>query len=133
METNNLPAEMRKRDGLNDANDELAREVVGCVLEKWSLTTMHVLAVGGPLRFSRIEAQVEGVSQKMLTKTLRHLERDGLVTRTMYLEVPPRVEYAITDFGKELLRHLGPLWAWIAENVVAFQTARERFDRAAKR
>jgi DNA-binding HxlR family transcriptional regulator len=94
---------------------------------------IHVLGKGGRLRFSRLLEQVEGVSQKMLTKTLRQLERNGLVTRTMYMEVPPRVEYELTAIGHELLLRVLPLWTWIAESVGVFKAARERFDDKASK
>jgi DNA-binding HxlR family transcriptional regulator len=73
--------------------------------------------------------QVEGVSQKSLTKALRGLERDGLVTRTVFAEVPPRVEYALTPLGLELLEQVGPLWMWVAGRVGSFERARAVFDR----
>jgi DNA-binding HxlR family transcriptional regulator len=116
-------------DGLDDAEDGLAREIVARVSDKWSLWVLHVLGTNGRLRFSRVLEQVEGVSQKMLTKTLRQLERDGLVARTMYLEVPPRVEYELTAMGRELLLRVLPLWTWIIENMAVFKAARERFDK----
>jgi len=72
--------------------------------------------------------QVEGVSQKSLTKTLRGLERDGLITREVFAEVPPRVEYTITALGMELLSHIEPLWIWVAQSVGRFQRARLEFD-----
>jgi DNA-binding HxlR family transcriptional regulator len=118
-----------KCDAPSDQDDALAREIVDRVADKWSLWTMHVLATGGRLRFSRVLERVEGVSQKMLTKTLRQLERDGLLTRTMYMEVPPRVEYELTAVGRDLLLHVLPLWDWIAENLSVFKAARERFDQ----
>ena len=71
---------------------------------------------------------VEGVSQKSLTKTLRGLERDGLITRRVFAEVPPRVEYAITPLGTEMLNHVAPLWLWVARSVKRFQRCRVAFD-----
>src|SRR3954447_17342469 len=73
-----------------------AREMLVRVADKWSMYVIHVLADAGPLRFNEIRRRVDGVSQRMLTVTLRGLERDGLVRRAMYPEVPPRVEYALT-------------------------------------
>jgi len=73
------------------------------------------------------------VSQKMLTKALRRLERDGLVTRTMYLEVPPRVEYELSPIGRELLLRVRPLGTWVVEGVASFKAARERFDNKASK
>jgi DNA-binding HxlR family transcriptional regulator len=72
--------------------------------------------------------QVEGVSQKSLTKTLRSLERDGLITRQVFAEVPPRVEYTITALGLELLSHVEPLWNWVAKRIERFVKARGEFD-----
>ena len=81
-----------------------------------------------PMRFSRIMENVEGISQKSLTKTLRGLERDGLITRKVFAEVPPRVEYAITPLGAEMLNNVAPLWLWVAKSVRRFQDARAAFD-----
>src|SRR5271155_5321127 len=78
---------------------------------------------------SRIMDQVDGISQKSLTKTLRGLERDGLVTREVFAEVPPRVEYTITALGSEMLDHVAPLWLWVAKSVQSFQDCRAAFDR----
>ncbi len=118
-------------DLLTPEEDQLTREIVDRVADKWSLWVMYVLGTGGRLRFSRVLEQVEGVSQKMLTKTLRQLERDGLVTRTMYMEVPPRVEYELTAAGHELLLRVAPLWTWIVENRKTFKAARDKFDKRA--
>jgi DNA-binding HxlR family transcriptional regulator len=116
-------------DALSHAEDELTREMVTRLADKWSLWTMAVLAEAGePLRFTRVMEQVEGVSQKSLTKTLRALERNGLITRQVFAEVPPRVEYTITELGMELLSHIEPLWIWVAKSVRRFQHARMEFD-----
>ena len=105
------------------------REILGQVAGKWPLGTMHVLAAhGAPLRFARLRERVEGISQKMLTQTLRQLERDGLVTRTVYAEVPPRVEYALTADGQEILVRFKPFWLWVASRLASFEEARARFD-----
>ena len=110
---------------------ELARELVTRMGEKWTLWTLAVLdEAAKPLRFSRVLEQVEGVSQKSLTKTLRLLERDGLVTRVVFPEVPPRVEYAITPIGEEILEQVHPLWIWAVRNVVRFERAQRRYDAA---
>jgi DNA-binding HxlR family transcriptional regulator len=116
-------------DSLTEEEDALTRDMVTRLADKWSLWTMSVLAAtGAPLRFSRVMEQVEGVSQKSLTKTLRQLERDGLITRKIFAEVPPRVEYSITALGLEMLRHVEPFYLWVAKNVANFQTARADFD-----
>jgi DNA-binding HxlR family transcriptional regulator len=116
-------------ESLSEEEDALTREIVARVADKWSLWTLSVLAgAAGPLRFSRVMDQVEGISQKSLTKALRQLERDGLVTRKMFAEVPPRVEYAITPMGVEMLEQVAPLWMWVAKSVGHFQAARSQFD-----
>jgi DNA-binding HxlR family transcriptional regulator len=114
---------------LTEGEDSLTREMVTRISDKWSLWTMSVIAEGRqPMRFSRIMEKVEGVSQKSLTKTLRGLERDGLITRKVFAEVPPRVEYAITPLGAEMLDNVAPLWLWVAKSVRQFQGARTDFD-----
>ena len=75
---------------------------------------------------------MEGVSQKSLTKTLRQLEREGRVTRRIFAEVPPRVEYSITRLGVDMLKQVEPLWLWVARSVGKFQVARAAFDAARK-
>src|SRR5258707_833755 len=118
---------------MTEADDALAREVMERVAAKWPLSILHVLAEAkGPLRFSRVRDGVEGVSQKVLTQTLRHRERDGLVPRTLYPEVPPRVEYEITPLGADLLLQVVELWRWIVPRLPAFQAARNQGDAAAQ-
>jgi DNA-binding HxlR family transcriptional regulator len=114
---------------LTDDEDSLTREMVSCISDKWSLWTMSVIAEQRrPMRFSRIMENVAGISQKSLTKTLRGLERDGLITRAIFAEVPPRVEYAITPLGAEMLDNVAPLWLWVAKSVRRFQDARAAFN-----
>ena len=87
-----------------------AREMLARVGDKWSVYVIHVLGDAGTLRFNELRSRVAGISQRMLTVTLRGMERDGLVTRTVYPEVPPRVEYALTRLGRtlrQLVRGLG--------------------------
>src|SRR6202522_1494981 len=116
---------------LTEAEDALTREMVSRISDKWSLWTMSVIAEHGqPMRFSRIMDQVEGISQKSLTKTLRGMERDGLVTREVFAEVPPRVEYTITALGSEMLDHVAPLWLWVAKSVQRFESCRAAFARS---
>jgi len=116
-------------DALSEDEDMLTREIVTRLADKWTLWTMSILAeAGGPMRFSRVMENVEGISQKSLTKTLRQLERDGLVTRAVFAEVPPRVEYTITPIGTEMLEQVYPLWLWAANSVGRFQQARSDYD-----
>ena len=129
METTDaVNAALEPCDALDEGEERLAREILDHIADKWSVWVIHALGTSGRLRFSRLLKQVEGVSQKMLTKTLRRLERDGLVTRTMYMEVPPRVEYELSPTGRELLLRVRPLWTWVVENVEGFRAARQRFD-----
>ena len=115
---------------LTEAEEALAVEMVSRISDKWSLWTMSAIAeLGQPMRFSRIMDQVEGISQKSLTKTLRGLERDGLITREVFAEVPPRVEYTITALGSEMLDNVAPLWLWVAKRVQRFQDCRAAFAR----
>jgi DNA-binding HxlR family transcriptional regulator len=84
----------------------------------------------GPIRFNEMRRAINGISQRMLTLTLRGLERDGLVTRTVYPTVPPRVEYALTSLGRTLREPLGAIAAWARTHRPAIERARERFDAA---
>ncbi|MEJ1975001.1 MAG: helix-turn-helix domain-containing protein [Acetobacteraceae bacterium] len=118
-------------DGLTEAQEQVTRALLTRVAGKWPLWVLHVLAQNGaPLRFSRLRERVEGISQKMLTQTLRHLERDGLITRTLFPQVPPRVEYALAPLGHGLLAQVSPLWLWTVQHIDAFQAAQQRFDAA---
>jgi DNA-binding HxlR family transcriptional regulator len=118
-------------EALTEQQDSLTRDIVTRLAEKWTLWALAELAAAdAPLRFSRLMERVEGVSQKSLTKVLRQLERDGMVTRTVFAEVPPRVEYAITDLALEMLDLVHPLWRWAAANVGKFQAAHADYDLA---
>jgi DNA-binding HxlR family transcriptional regulator len=100
--------------GMTEAEDEAAREVLERISGKWPLAVLQVLGEAqGPLRFSRVLERTGPVSQKVLTQTLRMLERDGFLTRTLYPQVPPRVEYELTPLGQGLLLEILPLWRWI--------------------
>jgi DNA-binding HxlR family transcriptional regulator len=114
---------------LSDAEESVIREIISRATDKWSLWTLSELARDGPLRFSRLMDRVEGVSQKSLTATLRHLERDGLVKRTVTVQVPIRVDYEATPLGKAFVQETHPLWLWCALNLRGFDRARTAFDR----
>jgi DNA-binding HxlR family transcriptional regulator len=86
----------------------------------------------GAMRFSDLRRSVEGISQRMLTLTLRGLERDGLVTRTVFPEIPPRVEYELTRLGKTLLEPIQGLAEWAERNRTSIQEARDKFDKRPK-
>lgn len=112
---------------MTDAEDAAARELLERISAKWPLWVLQVLhAAEAPVRFTRVLERVDGISQKMLTQTLRALERDGLVTRTLYPQVPPRVEYEITPLGAELLVQILPLWRWIVGHLPQVEAARAK-------
>jgi DNA-binding HxlR family transcriptional regulator len=102
-------------------------EVLARVGDKWSMLVVVMLG-DGPRRFNELRRSIGGISQRMLTLTLRALERDGLVTRTVFPTIPPRVDYALTGLGRSLLIPVGALSAWALENRSRIQEARERFD-----
>jgi DNA-binding HxlR family transcriptional regulator len=106
------------------------REVLDRIGSKWSIGII-VTASQGPVRFTELERAIEGISRRMLTLTLRNLERDGLLTRTVYPTVPPRVEYAATDMARELYESLVDLIDWAERHREAIAQAREAYDRAA--
>ncbi|MBB6130639.1 winged helix-turn-helix transcriptional regulator [Mucilaginibacter lappiensis] len=112
---------------LNKDQDDLKKDILNHVGNKWSLFIIHALGVDGRMRFSSLQHHIGGISQKMLTKCLRELERDGLISRSIYPEVPPRVEYELTHLGKSLLVQVTPLWFWIASNISAFKEARSNY------
>ena len=103
------------------------REVLSRVGDKWSVQVIALLG-DGTLRFSELRRQIEGISQRMLTLTLRGLERDGLITRTVFPTIPPRVDYALTALGRDLLNPVSALGAWAIRNQPKIARARERFD-----
>jgi DNA-binding HxlR family transcriptional regulator len=110
----------------------LAGEVLNRIGDKWSVYAIASLG-SGTLRFSELRRQIDGISQRMLTVTLRALERDGLVTRTVYPEIPPRVEYALTPLGKSLLDVVGELVAWSETHTADIDRARADYDRRLSR
>ena len=103
------------------------REVLNRVGDKWSVLIVALLG-DGTKRFSELRRAIEGISQRMLTLTLKGLERDGLVTRTMYPTIPPRVEYGLTKLGRSLLIPITALGDWAAQNRERIQAAREKYD-----
>jgi DNA-binding HxlR family transcriptional regulator len=107
------------------------RDVLSRVGDKWSVLIVGLLE-SGPVRFNALRRSVEGISQRMLTLTLRGLERDGIVTRTVEPTTPPSVEYALTPLGRSLLKPIGALAAWAEQNRAAISQARANFDRARK-
>jgi DNA-binding HxlR family transcriptional regulator len=108
------------------------REVLNRVGDKWSVQIVSLLG-DGPMRFSDLRRSIEGISQRMLTLTLRGLERDGIVTRTVFPEIPPRVEYELTKLGNTLLEPIQGLAEWAEKFRTSIQDAREKYDGRAKK
>lgn len=113
---------------LREDDDGVRREVLAHAGSRWSLGILHALGVYGTMRHAEIKRQMTGVTQRMLTKTLRSMERDGLVVRREFGEIPPRVEYELTPLGMGLLIRMSPIWTWVVENVEDFRKARRIFD-----
>lgn len=108
--------------------EALVNEIIGRVADKWTMLILEVLAEHGEQRFSRIGELVGGVSQKMLTQTLRQMERDGLLVRTVHPVIPPRVEYRLTDLGVTLAEAFCGVWTWAEANLARIEAARRAFD-----
>ncbi|HUE44720.1 MAG TPA: helix-turn-helix domain-containing protein [Aestuariivirgaceae bacterium] len=102
-------------------------EILSRVGDKWSVLVVSLLG-SGPMRFSELRRSVDGISQKMLTTTLRNLERDGFCTRTVFATVPPRVDYELTALGRDLLVPVKALGDWAVANRERIDAARRRFD-----
>jgi DNA-binding HxlR family transcriptional regulator len=119
---------MSLHDTSQHANCTAMSDVLNRIGDKWSVMVVGMLGRNGTLRFNELKRLINGVSQRMLTLTLRNLERDGLVTRTIYPEVPPRVEYSLTELGKTLQKPINALWDWSAENHQAIIEARAIYD-----
>lgn len=113
---------------LSDDDDTLKRDVLAHAGNRWALSVVHILGVRGTLRHAELARLMPGVTQRMLTRTLRQLERDGLLSRHDYQTKHPHVEYALTPLGRELLAQLFPVWRWVLDNAEAFRQARARFD-----
>jgi DNA-binding HxlR family transcriptional regulator len=116
-------------DDLDPRIEALVNDLIGRVADKWTMLILEVLAERGELRFTRLSELVVGISQKMLTQTLRQMERDGLVTRTVHPVVPPKVEYKLTPLGLSLGAAFCGVWVWAAENLKHVEQARREFDK----
>src|SRR5712672_2051150 len=104
------------------------REVLNRVGDKWSVLIVGMLGDGSK-RFSELRRSIDGISQRMLTLTLRGLERDGLITRTIFPTIPPRVDYELTDLGRGLAQPVQALGQWAYDHRTEIEDARARFDR----
>jgi DNA-binding HxlR family transcriptional regulator len=112
----------------NSTDCRAVSSVLARVGDKWSVLII-VLLGDGAKRFNEIKRMVGGISQRMLTLTLRGLERDGLITRTIFPTIPPRVDYALTDLGRSLWTAVEPLGIWARSHVADIHMAREKFDK----
>lgn len=108
--------------------DALVTDVIGRVADKWTMLILEELAGYEHLRFTQIGKLVRGISQKMLTQTLRQMERDGLVERTVHAVIPPRVDYRLTDLGEALGAAFCGVWLWAEANLERIEAARAAFD-----
>lgn len=108
--------------------DELVNELIGRVADKWTLLVIESLEELGESRFSVLARHVPGISQKMLTQTLRQMERDGLVRRTVHPVIPPHVDYCLTDLGHSLAEAFCGVWTWAEAHLARVEAARAEFD-----
>ena len=133
-ENTDLPASPRPDAGSdtkpdpNHADCRGVASVLSRVGDKWSVFVIMMLG-GGPKRFNELKRMINGISQRMLTLTLRGLERDGLVTRTIFPTIPPRVDYELTDLGRGLSQPVEALGRWAMEHLAQIEAARTRFDQ----
>lgn len=115
-------------DAVDPKVEALVNDLIGRVADKWTMIVLEVLIEHGELRFTQIARMVPGISQKMLTQTLRQMERDGMMIRTVHPVVPPRVDYRLTDLGQSLGAAFCGVWIWAEENMARIQAARQDFD-----
>jgi DNA-binding HxlR family transcriptional regulator len=108
--------------------DPLVHEILERVADKWTLLVIEALEGDRETRFTQLRERIGGVSQKMLTKTLRQLERDGLVTRRVHAEVPPRVDYRLTPLGESLSEALCGVWLWVEAHREEVERFRREYD-----
>lgn len=120
---------MKPRDEIETEDCRKISAVLSRVGDKWTILVVRYLGER-TLRFSELRRRIGGISQKMLTTTLRNLERDGFVRRTVFPTTPPSVEYDLTDLGRELLVPVTELASWASDNLDRIDEARARFDRA---
>jgi DNA-binding HxlR family transcriptional regulator len=124
---------LTKQGNIRDTGDCRAISgVLARIGDKWSVLIVSRLG-RRPMRFNELKREIGGISQRMLTLTLRGLERDGLITRTIFATIPPRVDYELTPLGRSLLEPVTGLSAWALKNIAKIETAREKFDNSATR
>ncbi len=120
-----------RKTGVSTKNDPeldaLVREIIDRVADKWTMLVLETLEEHGRLRFTKLGELIGGVSQKMLTKTVRQMEADGLLSRTIFPVIPPRVEYELTDLGRSLGEAFCGVWIWAERHRSAILKARKAF------
>ncbi len=121
-------AESTPPEDVDPRVEALVNQLIGRVADKWTMLILEVLSEKGELRFTQLAKLVAGVSQKMLTQTLRQMERDGLVIRTVHAVVPPRVDYRLTGLGLSLGAAFCGVWIWAEQNLETVEQARVAFD-----
>ncbi|QDW27891.1 winged helix-turn-helix transcriptional regulator [Pedobacter sp. KBS0701] len=114
----------------NDRNNCPVKDVLNRVGDKWSMLTVIMLSDLGMLRFNELHQLIVGISQKMLTVTLKMPGADGLLTRKMYAQIPPKVEYALAWLGENLVTPLMHLYDWANANMPEIKASRERYEKA---
>lgn len=107
--------------------EALVRDIIGKVADKWTMLILEALEEHGTLRFTQLGRTVGGISQKMLTQTVRRMEEDGLVTRTIHPVIPPHVDYTLTPLGRSLSEAFCGVWIWAEEHREEIECARRRF------
>lgn len=117
----------KKLEKYGDAEHCPVRNIVDRIGDKWSMLVLLLLDEEDVLRFNEMHKTIGTISQKMLAVTLKSLEADGLVTRTVYPQIPPKVEYALTPRGKTLVPHLHELVGWAKDNMEHIKVSREHF------
>ena len=125
-ETMSIP--VRSYPEVSPQAEALVTEIIGRVADKWTLLVLEALTEHGQLRFTRLGEAVGGISQKMLTQTVRQMERDGLIIRTVHAVVPPRVDYRLTDLGFTLSEAFCGVWVWAEANHQRIADSRATFD-----
>ena len=109
--------------------EALVTQLIGRVADKWTMLVIEELAHGEELRFTELGRRAGGISQKMMTQTLRQMERDGLIVRTIHPVIPPKVEYRLTHLGLSLGEAFCGVWVWAETNLTEIETARTSFDQ----
>lgn len=117
-------------DPIDPAVAALVEDIIGKVADKWTMLVLEALQEKGTLRYTQLRQEVTGISQKMLTQTVRQMEEDGLVQRTAYPVIPPRVDYTLTSLGDSLSKAFCGVWIWAEEHYDEIHKARQVFAAA---